>query len=74
MTLGNGDTVAGVGMCKSLVLQLPGVTIVEDFLPLIRRYFGRSMVRKAGYCGNKLEGPDTEIHYGKAECDLKRGS
>ena len=34
MTLGTGDTVQGEGVCKGVVLDLQGVTIVEDFLIL----------------------------------------
>ena len=34
VSLGNGDTVVGEGVCKSVVLELPSLTIVEDFLSL----------------------------------------
>ena len=32
VTLGTGETVQGEGVCKGVVLDLQGVTIVEDFL------------------------------------------
>lgn len=32
--LGNGETVGGVGECKGVVVQLPTIIVVEDFLPL----------------------------------------
>lgn len=34
MSLGTGEIVQSTGECKSVVLQLPGVTIIEDFLPI----------------------------------------
>ena len=34
VTLGTGETVQGEGVCKGVVLDLQGVTIVEDFLIL----------------------------------------
>lgn len=34
VSLGTGEAVQGEGECKSVVLQLAGITIVEDFLPL----------------------------------------
>lgn len=34
VSLGTGDAVQGKGECKEVVLELPNVTVVEDFLPL----------------------------------------
>lgn len=34
VSLGTGDDVQGQGECKSVVLHLPGVTVIEDYLPL----------------------------------------
>lgn len=34
VSLGTGDSVMGEGVCKSVVLELQGIVIVENFLPL----------------------------------------
>lgn len=34
VSLGTGDSVMGTGICKSVVLEVQGVVIVENFLPL----------------------------------------
>ncbi|KAL8118331.1 hypothetical protein AgCh_016023 [Apium graveolens] len=34
VSLGTGDDVQGKGECKSVVLHLQGVTVIEDYLPL----------------------------------------
>lgn len=34
VSLGNGEIVEGIRECKAVVLQLPTITIVKDFLPL----------------------------------------
>ena len=34
VSLGTGESVRGTGLCKGVSLQLPGMTIMEDFLPL----------------------------------------
>lgn len=34
VTLGTGEYVKGIGECKSVELELQGVKIVEDLLPL----------------------------------------
>ena len=34
VSLGTGETVQSTGECKSVVLQLQGITIIEDFLPI----------------------------------------
>lgn len=34
VSLGAGDALQGEGECKSVVLQLQGITIIEDYLPL----------------------------------------
>lgn len=34
VSLGTGDAVQGQGECKAVVLELPNVTVIEDFLPL----------------------------------------
>lgn len=34
VSLGTGETVQGQGECKSVVVQVQGITIVEDFLPI----------------------------------------
>lgn len=34
VSLGTGDSVIGEGICKSVVLELQGIIIVENFLPL----------------------------------------
>ena len=34
MVIGSGKQIRGMGVCKGVVLQLQGITIIEDFLPL----------------------------------------
>ena len=34
VSLGTGESVRGTGLCKGVNLQLPGMTVIEDFLPL----------------------------------------
>ena len=34
VVIGSGKQIRGMGVCKGVVLQLQGITIVEDFLPL----------------------------------------
>ena len=34
VSLGTGESVRGTGLCKGVSLQLPGMTVIEDFLPL----------------------------------------
>ena len=34
MVIGSRKQIRGIGVCKGVVLQLQGITIVEDFLPL----------------------------------------
>lgn len=34
VSLGTGDSVMGIGLCKSVVLELQGIVIIENFLPL----------------------------------------
>ncbi|KAI9191138.1 hypothetical protein LWI28_004127 [Acer negundo] len=34
VTMGIGDSIRGVGICKGIALYLQGIDIVEDFLPL----------------------------------------
>ena len=34
VSLGTGESVQGTGLCKEVSLQLPGMVIIEDFLPL----------------------------------------
>ena len=34
VVIGSGKQIRGMGVCKGVVLQLQGITIIEDFLPL----------------------------------------
>lgn len=34
VSLGNGETVEGEGVCRAVVVQLPTITVIKDFLPL----------------------------------------
>lgn len=57
VALGTEVTVQGEGECKAVKLQLQGLEVIEDFLPLtlgnngqLRCDFGSSMVREARSC------------------------
>ena len=75
VTLGTGETVQGEGVCKGVVLDLQGVTIVEEFLilPLGSSdvILGIQWLEKLGTISTNWK-TDTKISVGRYSNHLKR--